>query len=329
MSPIPFRWKKRGQIFSPDGRYSWMSSHAQNPCGLTLEDRIRVYFTCRPKSDEKGLFASVTTFVEVDRNDPLRVLKVHDRPLLDLGALGTFDQFGIMPGVVLRVRDEVWFYYVGWMRCEGAPYSHAIGLAVSSDDGLTFRRYAKGPIIARTPKEPFLQNSPFVAIIDEQFHIWYSSGIRWLIHDGRPESIYVLMHATSDDGIHWEREGISCMTALTPNECQTNPSVLSYNGLYHMWFCHRHGTDFRNSNRGYRIGYATSSDLKTWKRNDDLSVLEPSANGWDSEMVCYPNVFLNGGELWMLYSGNHFGRDGFGLATIPVVARGLEVAKSA
>lgn len=312
-----FEWRKQGRIFCPDGRYPWMASHAQNPCAFLLPDRIRIYFTCRPKPDANGRFASVTTFVEVDRNDPLKVLSVHDRPLLELGGMGTFDQFGCMPGVVLRVGAEVWMYYVGWMRCEGAPYSHAIGLAMSRDGGVTFSRYAEGPIIARTPNEPFLQNSPFVAIIDGQFHMWYSSGIRWLIDEGRPESVYVLMHATSRDGINWERNGVPAIDTLTRHECQTNPSILKYGGNYHMWFCYREGTNFRNSSRGYRIGYAVSSDLTTWERNDALSVLEPSRDGWDSEMVCYPNVFPKDAELWMLYSGNHFGRDGFGLATTP------------
>lgn len=292
-----------------------MQTHNQNPCALVMEDRIRVYFTCRPGPDARGYFNSVISFVEIDRDDPQKVLLVHDRPLLAAGGLGAFDQFGTMPGAVLRVGDEVWMYYVGWMRCEGAPYSHAIGLAISNDGGVTFRRYADGPIIARTPGEPFLQNSPTVAIITGKFHMWYSSGIRWVIHDGRPESIYVLMQAVSDDGINWVREGVPCVTGLTPDECQTNPSVLEMNGLCHLWFCHRWGTNFRNKEGGYRIGYATSVDMVHWQRQDSLSPLEPSESGWDSEMVCYPFVFPHRDELWMLYSGNHFGRDGFGLAS--------------
>jgi predicted GH43/DUF377 family glycosyl hydrolase len=312
-----FVWQKKGLIFCPDGRHRWMMSHAQNPCALLLEDRIRVYFTCRPRPDPKGLFSSLTTFVEIDRDAPLNVLRVNDHPLLELGGLGAFDQFGCMPGAVLRVAEEIWMYYVGWMRCEGAPYSHAIGLAISRDGGVTFERYAEGPVIARTPNEPFLQNSPFVAIIDGAFHMWYSSGIRWLIDQGRPESVYVLMHATSRDGINWFRDGVPMIASLTENECQTNPSILRYNGRYHMWFCYRAGTDFRNSSRGYRIGYAISDDLTAWTRKDEMSVLEPSPSGWDSEMVCYPNVFPKDDELWMLYSGNHFGRDGFGLAVSP------------
>jgi sucrose-6-phosphate hydrolase SacC (GH32 family) len=315
MTAYNFSWKKHGRIFASTGQHPWMASHNQNPCALVLEDRIRVYFTCRPGPDSRGLFNSVTSFVEIDRTDHQKVLYVHDRPILSPGGLGAFDQFGIMPGAVLQVGNEVWLYYVGWMRCEGAPYTHAIGLAISRDGGVTFERYAPGPVIARTPMEPFLQNSPTVSIVDGKFHMWYSSGVRWLMHEGRPESVYVLMHAVSDDGIEWRREGVPCMPTLTPDECQTNPSMLQIGGLYHLWFCHRHGTNFRNKDGGYRIGYATSTDLLHWQRQDELSALEPSDSGWDSEMICYPNVVPFGEELRMFYSGNHFGRDGFGVAT--------------
>ena len=293
-------------------------SHNQNPCALLLEDRIRIYFTCRPPPDQRGYFSSVISFIEIERDNPHRVLRIHDQPVLEAGSLGTFDQFGVMPGVVLTVDDEVWMYYVGWMRCEGAPYSHAIGLAISIDGGITFHRYAEGPLLSRTPAEPFLQNSPTVAVINGKFHMWYSSGIKWLTHDARPESIYVLMHATSNDGIHWERQGAPCIATLTPDECQTNPSMLELDGVYHLWFCHRWGKDFRSKAGGYRIGYANSTDLLHWHRQDEASPLEPSAEGWDSEMICYPFVFPYHNRLWMLYSGNHFGRDGFGLATCPM-----------
>lgn len=310
-----FPWKKRGFIFASVGQFSWMMSHNQNPCALILEDRIRVYFTCRPTPDHRGYFASVTSFIEIAPNDPQKVLHVHDRPLLQPGGLGTFDQFGVMPGAVLRVGDQVWMYYVGWMRCEGAPYSHAIGLAISRDGGVAFERYAEGPLFARSPAEPYLQNSPTVSFIDGKFHMWYSSGIRWVMHEGKSESVYVLMHAVSDNGIEWHREGVPCISTLTPNECQTNPSMLKIGDTYHLWFCHRHGTNFRNREGGYRIGYATSSDLIHWQRRDDASPLALSEEGWDSQMICYPFVFQHREELWMFYSGNHFGRDGFGLAS--------------
>lgn len=311
-----FRWNKLGRIFAPDGRYEWMHSHAQNPSVLPFEDRLRVYFNCRPKKDSSGNFTSYPTFVDLDIDDPRKVIHVHDRPLLSLGDLGTFDQFGVMAGSVLPVGNEIWLYYVGWSRCLGVPYHHALGLAVSKDGGTTFSRFGTGPILTRSANEPFIQNSPFVWRKDDLFHMWYSSGIRWVRHDAGVESIYVVMHATSMDGVRWERNGIPCVPTLVEHECQTSPTVLQIGDRFHMWFCYRCGVDFRNAERGYRIGYAWSDDLVSWHREDALGDIPPSAEGWDSQMMCYPCVLEANGRVLMFYSGNDFGRDGFGCAVL-------------
>jgi len=311
-----FKWEKKGLIFVPAGRYEWMHSHAQNPTVLILDDRLRIYFTCRPRKDKDGNVTAVTTFVDVKKNDPSQIIYIHDCPILTMGDTGTFDQFGVMPGAVLKVGDEVWLFYVGWVRSQGVPYNHAIGLAISDDEGFEFRRLGRGPILGRTPKEPFLQNSPYVFIQGELFHMWYSSGIEWIEHEGRMESIYVLMHATSSDGIQWNRESSPCVSGVVESECQTNPSVIEIDNRFHMWFCYRCGLDFRNAERGYRIGYAWSEDLINWHRDDDRGALTPSREGWDSQMVCYPCVVKVNGNIYMFYSGNYFGRDGFGYAVL-------------
>ena len=311
-----FRWEKKGLIFVPDGRYEWMQSHAQNPSVLLLKDRLRVYFSCRGKKDEQGRFAALGTLVDLARDNPKEVLYVHDRPLLSLGGPGTFDQFGVMPGCVMHMHNEVWLYYAGWVRGEGVPYNHAIGLMTSSDGGVVFERRGRGPIFGRTLTEPFMQNSPFVMRHDNLIHMWYSSGIEWLEDHGHMESIYVLMKATSADGVNWERTGVPCVPLVVENECQTNPTVLELNGRFHMWFCYRWGLDFRNAERGYRIGYAWSEDLRTWHRADELGELTASEAGWDAQMVCYPCVVSIDGRTCMFYSGNYFGRDGFGYAVL-------------
>lgn len=294
-----------------------MQSHAQNPAVLALNDRLRVYFNCRTKRDDRGSVRAYATYVDVDRADAKQIVAVRDRPILDLGEPGTFDQFGVMSGTVVRHGNEVFLYYVGWTRSYGVPYHHAIGLAISRDDGTTFERYGKGPIVTRKPNEPFIQNSPFVTKIGELFHMWYSTGLRWIEHAGAMESVYVLVHATSHDGKEWIRDGLPCVEAIAEDECQTNPCVVKIADRYHMWFCFRYGTDFRNSDRGYRIGYAWSQDLVRWHREDASGDLPPApGNEWDSQMVCYPCVIEIDGRLLMFYSGNHFGESGFGYAVL-------------
>jgi hypothetical protein len=318
-----FTWEKQGRIFVADGRYEWMQAYAQVPSPLLLEDRIRIYFTCRPAPEPSGDYVSYTTFLDVDRDNPKNILYVHDRPILPLGESGTFDEFGVMPCCVLRKGTEVWLYYVGWARTRGVPWQSSVGLAISEDGGTSFKRYARGPIVTRTPREPFVHGSPFVLPVGDRYHLWYLAGTAWVNHSGRMESIYRLFHALSDDGVEWQRDGIPSVPTLEENECQARPAVLHLRDCYHMWFSYRHGVDFRNPQRGYGIGYAWSNDLVTWHRADSLGGLTKSAGGWDSEMVSYPSVLQVDGSTYLFYCGNHMGREGFGYARL---ANSIETA---
>jgi hypothetical protein len=39
-------------------------------------------------------------------------------------------------------------------------------------------------------------------------------------------------------------------------------------------------------------------------------------DGWDSEMMCYPNVFECNKDTYLIYNGNDFGKNGFGIAKL-------------
>ncbi|HEV3473273.1 MAG TPA: hypothetical protein VG408_08735 [Actinomycetota bacterium] len=93
-----------------------MNTHAQIPTVLVQRDRLRIYFATRP---EPGL--SLTTFLDVDADEPRRILYVHPEPILDLGRPGSFDEHGIMPSCVLQLGSRVWLYYGGWSRRTSVP----------------------------------------------------------------------------------------------------------------------------------------------------------------------------------------------------------------
>ena len=100
------------------------------------------------------------------------------------------------------------------------------------------------------------------------------------------------------------------------DEAQASPDVFFYNGEYHMFFCYRHSKGYRGKTHGYRIGYASSTDLINWKRDDSKAGIDVSEEGWDNEMISYPHVFELDGRIYMLYLGNHVGKYGFGLAEL-------------
>jgi hypothetical protein len=77
-----------------------------------------------------------------------------------------------------------------------------------------------------------------------------------------------------------------------------------------MWYSYRASAHFAN----YKIGYAESADGEVWERKDDLAGIDVSETGWDSEMLCYPSIFLYRNHYYMLYNGNGYGKTGFGIA---------------
>jgi hypothetical protein len=303
-------WIKKGLVYTPAHKAPWMNSHAQIPTALLLENRLRIFIASRPEPT-----ISLTGFIDVDIENPAKILYVHPEPVLPVGGPGTFDEFGVMPSAALRVGKEIWLYTIGWQRGQTVPYLNAIGLAISTDGGTTFKRAFKGPLLDRTPHEPYSTMSPCVLRHGDLWHMWYGSGVDWVEVRGKYEPLYLIYYACSRDGLQWERPNICCIPAQSLNEASTRPAVILENGLYRMWFSYRGSDDFRGGNDSYRLGYATSKDGKTWARDDARAGIALGAPGeWDSEMMAYPNIIDTRAGRYLFYNGNHFGRDGFGYA---------------
>jgi predicted GH43/DUF377 family glycosyl hydrolase len=314
-----FSWEKLGKLFDPADHpnVGWMREFAQSPSVLIFDDHVRVYFCSRPSPTADGQYLSYMSYIDLDRSDLRRIVGICQTHVLGLGKLGTFDEFGTNPVSVIRHHDEVRVYYAGWTRCESVPFNAAIGVAVSHDQGETFARIGDGPVLSYSPDEPFLQGSPRVRKFGDRWYLWYVAGKRWLHTEGRPEPVYKIRMASSDDGINWVKFGRDLIESkLGENECQACADVIFHNGEYHMFFSYRDSKNYKAKQGGYRIGYASSTDLTTWHRRDEVAGMRTSDSGWDSEMVSYPHVFALDGRVYMLYQGNGMGRTGIGLAQL-------------
>jgi hypothetical protein len=194
-----------------------------------------------------------------------------------------------------------------------------VGIAYSDDNGLQFKKYGDGPILSSSLHEPFLVGDAFVRVIGDTWHMWYIFGTCWMENtEEEPARIYKIAHATSADGFSWNRDGRQIITdKLGPEECQALPTVIFHNGSFHMYFCYRYATGFRKiKERGYKLGYAFSNDGVFWTRDDENKGIDLSEQGWDADMMCYPHIFECNENLYLLYNGNEFGRNGFGLAIL-------------
>lgn len=302
---------KKALIFKPDGQFEWMNTHAQVPAVLVLDDCYRIYFATRDKNS-----ISNVACIDVDKDNPEKVLKVYDKPVLSTGTLGGFDEDGVVPSCVLRQNNEIWLYYNGWNKKVTTPYHNAIGLAVSNDNGLSFKRMYDGPIIERNILEPYMHVSPSVLKENNGYKMWYVSGTKWITLNNKPEPVYVLRYADSKDGIHWNRTAVSCIEQKDDQEAVATPSVIYDKNKYRMWYCFRGSVDFRDGTGSYRMGYAESDDGIKWQRNDDQLDMYSFPADWDSSMQCYPYIIKTEQGLLMFYSGNGFGKSGIGYALI-------------
>ena len=314
-----FQWEKLGLVFEPAKHACrpWMSAFAQAPATLLFDDFVRVYFSCRPPADAAGQFVSYSAYVDLDRKDLRRVVGLAERPILSLGGLGEFDEFGTYPVSVVRDGDAVRAYYAGWTRCESVPFDVAIGEAVSHDGGRIFAKVGPGPALGYSLDEPFVLSGPKVRRFRGGWQLFYIAGRKWKMASGRPEPVYKIRLALSSDGRNWVKQGRDLIPSrIEDDEAQASPDVFESGGRFHMFFCYRASVDYRGSAGGYRIGYASSTDMLEWVRDDGLAGLDVSPEGWDSEMVSYPHVFEVDGVVYMAYLGNQVGRQGFGLARL-------------
>lgn len=297
-------WKNQTLINTPINDYTFASV----PCGVFItETVIRIFLSSRNKTNNSFPF-----FLDLDMSS-LDVINKSPDPLLELGKLGTFDDSGVMPTDVIRINNELWMYYIGWNLGTTVPFRNAIGLAVSSDNGLTFKKAFEGPILDRNHNEPYFCASCSVLKEDNIWKIWYLNCTEWALDKVTPIHKYHIKYAESLDGINWKRDGKVAIEFKYENEYAISvPRVFKENNIYKMWYSYRGGP----YSEKYRIGYAESVDGIEWNRMDNLINIEKSQDGWDSDMQCYPFIFDYKNNRYMLYNGNEYGKTGIGLAVL-------------
>jgi hypothetical protein len=306
------KWIKKGVIFAPDHNSDWMVSHASVPVVDEVRAGVlRIYFGTR---DQQG--RSHTSYIEVDAAHPENILYQHERPILDFGSPGTFDDSGIMPSWIVNRENKKYLYYIGWNPQVTVSYRLAIGLAVSEDDGQSFQKISAGPICDRAIDEPFFNTAPCVLIDGDQWRMWYVSCTGWETAGEVSEPRYHVKYAESADGIVWRKTGHVCIDYDERTGAIGRPCVYQDGDVYKMLYSYRGIRGYRDDPaQSYRLGYAESRDGLTWERRDEEVGIKASESGWDSGMIEY--AYVHGRQpKFLFYNGNGFGASGFGYAVL-------------
>lgn len=310
-------WIKKGHIFLPKGNSEFLNSHTIPAKAIVLNDRIRVFYSSKSRPDSNGNFISYSSFVDLDKQDLTTIIYEHPEPIIETGGPGTFDEFGTTIAEPLVIGDSIYLYYLGWQRLGGntAPYQVCLGLAIGSIKDSKFKKVSQGPVVGIDQFDPISIGNVAVRQEGGKWQMWYTSYKRWEFKGVKPTPEYHIKYAESEDGINWHKTEIICIAEDEAGGIAT-PTVIKVNDKYEMWFGYRKPYDQQGNVGAYKIGHASSKDGLKWLRDDENSSISVSPTGWDSQMVCYPHVVTIQDKTIMFYSGNDFGRSGFGYAEL-------------
>lgn len=298
---------KKGLIYCPNGEHEWELNTFMTPHAMKMDsDTIRIWGGVR---DADGI--SRIKYIDVDANDPGNVLYVSSKPVLDIGNKGCFDDNGMILGDILNVDGCLYMYYVGFQKVQKVKFFAFSGLAVSDDNGVTFKRYSEVPIMDRTTQGRYGRCIHTVMYDEGLFKCYYAIINDWKYINGIPYPVYNIWHTVSNDGIHFSsNDDCLCIDTQGDEYRIGRPKVYKTDQGYEMFYTR----DLVS--KEYLAGYAESKDGINWVRKDDLMKLDKSDEGWDSEMACYPVKLLTKTKQYLFYNGNGMGKTGVGYAEI-------------
>lgn len=303
----PFSWLKKGLLFGPNVPGF---THASHPTIIHVTgDEFIIAFSARTPNQKSHIF-----LVQAIVSDGSITLVDTPKLALEPGLPGHFDCDGLLSCCIVNHNGNFFLYYSGWQNLPEGLWICDTGRAIINPNTLTAQREFLGPVFARDKHNPLFAAATTV-LIDEQelWHTWYNSGIKWEKLNDQWKPTYGIHHATSLDGIDWVSEPDLIIPLKDKYEHSFGrPSVVKWNNEYLMWFAHRGTKDYST----YRIGFASSKDGLRWNRDDSLSGIDISSEGWDSDSVCYPYAFEHMGHHYLLYNGNNYGATGFGYAVL-------------
>ena len=295
-------------IYCPTGDMEWAQTHAMNPTVDVLsENIIRVYFSSLDSSKVGRI-----GYVDLNAKNPSEVINISDKPILDIGLDGTFDDNGVVPSSIITHKGIKYLYYFGFQMVKKVRFLIYSGVAVSTDNGNTFKRHSDVPVLDRNKTDKYICSLPHVIQDNNVFKVWYSGVNEWTQVKGKTLPLGNIRFAESSDPTMFAASNIKkCLEPLKDEFSLSRAFVYKRNDTYHMLFSRR----MRETDK-YKLGYAQSQEGIQWNRNDNYLKISDSTSKWDDQMICYTSLIQINGQHLLFYNGNGFGETGFGYAVV-------------
>lgn len=238
--------------------------------------------------------------LEVRVPKPTNWVKSPSNPVFSLGDSTAWDSF-VIGGTMLEDEGVLKMWYSGQNGDTASTALYQIGLATSTDDGLTWTREPSNPVLAASASgwDNMIAWRPFVLRDGDTLRMWYVGS------DGY-NTAGVGYATSTDGGITWEKYS-------------GNPVLLGLYGgwdwfiIYGIFVTHPEPDEYRlwysafgNPDYLYRIGLATSEDGINWTRYG-APVLRPSEDpeSFDELGVWDPFIVWEDDRYRMWYGGAH------------------------
>lgn len=299
------KFAKKEKIFEWSTPNNWWKSHTMAPSAIYWNGNIRVFIGAW---DENPV--SRITYIDLDALDPTKILRIKDdSPVLDIGEKGMFDDNGVFPAHANVIDGKIYLYYTGFQAGVKVPHYNFGGLAIS-EDGETFKRVSKAPLLDRADEGLLVRAGQSVLKEDDIFRTTYSIGSGFTYVGGKERPTYDVCYQESVNGIDYEKSGTKIVSADHLIEHGLGrPQITKIGDMYFTFFTRR------MINMKYFIGAASSVDCKIWEKEESLfDEVIHSENGFDSEMIYFPSVvYVPDTDKYLLfYCGNGFGKTGIG-----------------
>lgn len=301
------KWIKKGFICSHETlNLSWFKKNTMVPVPLLIDNSTLRIFLTMCDSENVGRIG----YVDVNPENPQEIIAYSKEPSLDIGVDGAYDDSGVLPSAIFTEQDKKYMFYSAYQKQAKVPYSILSGIAEIKNDG-SMTRLSNVPILERTNDEMFIRSAIYCIKAKGKYRIYYSSGNSWMNNGIKTVPSYDIKMVESDDLLNWSTsKAISSISLQGDEYGLTTPNVFVTENGYEMTYA------IRSISKGYRMGYATSPDGINWTRLDNQMQIDISESGWDSEMVCFGNIFKVKNKTYMFYCGNHYGMAGMGYAEL-------------